>query len=125
MQSLFEVRFEASLVVYFWLVGTFDMVQGGKAGDPLHPTLRAPRQLVAFERSFGTFTPREVAWDGNVPRRQWESTAPQPQHRQPGSLEAKWYHLARTSSQPSSNTSEACAIAAVAGKASSSSSASQ
>ena len=44
-----------------WQVGVFDLLQAGNAGEPLHPWLRAPRQLLAFERNAGAYRPEEVA----------------------------------------------------------------
>ena len=38
-----------------WLVGSFDLVQAGNAGEPLHPTLRPPRRMLGFDSVRGEF----------------------------------------------------------------------
>ena len=74
-----------------WQVGTFDLLQGGNAGEPLHRSLRASRQLIAFLRERGSYVPHEVAWDGSVASTV-KGALPR-HHHQPGvgdSLEARW-----------------------------------
>ena len=45
------------------LVGWHDLLQAGNSGEPLHPSLQAPRQLLRFEQRSGTFIAEEIAAD--------------------------------------------------------------
>ena len=42
-------------------VATFDLVQAGNAGEPLHPLLAAPRQLIRWNNRRGTFSAEELS----------------------------------------------------------------
>ena len=46
-----------------WLVGSFDLVQSGIAGEPLDPNLHAPKQLLSFDSVSGEFAVAEVPFE--------------------------------------------------------------
>lgn len=87
-----------------WQVGTFDLLQGGNAGEPLHRSLRAPRQLLAFLRERGSYVPHEVAWDSAVAA---TVKGALPRHHPAAardSLEARWCKLEYAAKPPTSET---------------------
>lgn len=94
-----------------WQVGTFDLLQGGNAGEPLHRSLRASRQLIAFLRERGSYVPHEVAWDGSVASTV-KGALPR-HHHQPGagdSLVARWCRL-NDATQPAPFETRVAALA--------------
>ena len=61
LTEAFEVRLDHEQVqlVARWVVGSLDLVQAGCAGEPLHPSLHAPLQLMSFsDHAKGIFTPQ-------------------------------------------------------------------
>ena len=44
-----------------WLVGSLDLTQAGNSGEPLHPSLNAPQQLLLWHHRIGNFSPNPVA----------------------------------------------------------------
>ena len=44
-----------------WLVGSLDLTQAGNAGEPLHASFNAPKQLLVWHHLTGTFTPNPAA----------------------------------------------------------------
>ena len=44
-----------------WLVGSLDLTQAGNSGEPLHPSLNTPQQLLQWHHITGSFSPNQIA----------------------------------------------------------------
>ena len=45
------------------LVGWLDLLQAGNSGEPLHPSLKAPQQLLEFEHQTGIFRAKSIPFE--------------------------------------------------------------